>query len=189
MAENKEKPELEKVRRELKRRSLDQLKVYNPLTTPFQTIYDGFTYVCNPQKEATFLRYIAEKWMKEFVDYMINTEEQEAVDLENDKRKKKGWEVMSPQERDQFAIRGHYLTNDPNKRLQYMKMVYKGVSQEHGLDIPEPVAVKRDRRPQDEKLLEQLDREMGLLSMIPDVAADDIEDVEDKKEELLEAIK
>lgn len=176
---------LEKVRRELKRKSLDQLKVYNPLSIVFATIYDGYTYVAPPQKESTFLRYIAEKWMREFVDMMINKEEQEAVDIENDKRRKKGWEVMSPQERDQFDIRGKHLTDNTEKRLQHMKTIYRGVSQEHGLDIPEPEPVKRDRRPQDEKLLEQLDKEMGFANMIPAVE----DEVEDKKEELLEAIK
>ena len=174
--------ELEKKRRELKRRSLDNLKVFNPLTVPFKTIYDGYTYVVHPQTESVLLRYIAEKWMREFVDHMINNEEQEMVDKENDKRQKKGWEPMNPQDRDQFAIRNKLLLNDKDKRISYMKMVYKGVTQEHGVDIPEPEPVKRDRRPQDEKLLEQLDKEMGFREILPD------DDIEDKKTNLLKEI-
>jgi hypothetical protein len=175
---------VEKIRRELRRKSLDQLKIYNPLDTAFQTVWEGFTYVANPKQETVMLRYIAEKWMREFVDYMINKEEQDAVDAENDKRRKKGWEPMNPQERDQFDLRNKYMTNDPDKRLQFMKMVYRGLSQEHGLDLPEPTAVKRDIRPQDEKILEMLDKEMGVRNVLPE----DNFDIEDAKDELLKEV-
>lgn len=179
---------IEKIRRELRRKSLDQLKVYNPLEESFSTVWEGFTYVIPSKQETNMLRYIAEKWMREFIDYMINEEEQKAADIENDKRKKKGWEPMNPQERDQFDIRNKYMTNDPDKRLQYMTMVYKGVSQEHGLDLPEAPVVKRDRRPQDEQILEELDKQMGIRNVIRDeVDAGDF-DLEDKKEDLLKEV-
>ena len=176
--------QVEKLNRELRRKSLDQLKIYNPLDTAFQTVWEGFTYVANPKQETLMLRYIAEKWMREFTDYMINKEEQDAVDIENDKRRKKGWEPMNPQERDQFDLRNKFMTNDPEKRLQYMKLAYRGISQEHGLDLPEPVAVKRDVRPQDEKILEMLDKEMGVREILPE----DNFDIEDKKSELLKGL-
>ena len=179
-----EQKQVEKLRRELRRKSLDQLIVYNPLKESFQTIYDGFTYVAPPQKESTFLRYIAIKWMREYIDYMINTEEQTAYDKENSKRRSKGWEPMNPQERDQFDIRNKYMTSDPEKRLGYMKVIFKGISQEHGLDLPEPTVVKRDRRPADEKMLEQLEKEMGMRDILPE----DNFDIEDRKEELLKGV-
>lgn len=179
--------EIEKIRRELRRKSLDQIKVFNPLDRPFQTIYDGFTYVAQPKSEAIFLRYIAEKWMKEFIDAWITLEEQTAVDNENYKRRKKGWEPMNPQERDQFDLRNKLLTNDPDKRVVIMKMIYKGITQEHGLDLPEAVPVKRDTRTQDEKILEQLDKEMGIRNVIREENTDDF-DIEDKKDELLKEV-
>jgi len=182
--DTKNQESIEKVKRELRRRSLDQIKLYNPLDIPFQTIYEGFTYVIKPKQEGVFLRYIAMKWLKEFVDYMINEEEAREVEKENAGRKKKGWQIMSPDERDQFVVRNKLVTNDPDKRSLYMKMVYRGISQEHGLDIPEPTPIKRDTRPQDEKLLEDLERTMNLASTLPDVESD----FEDKKESLLEKI-
>ena len=178
--------EIEKVKRELKRKSLDQLKIYNPLETPFFTIYDGYTYSVAPRKEGTFLRYIAEKWMREFIDFMINNEEQDSVEKENDKRRKKGWEVMTPQERDQHAIRNKLVTSDPEKRMYYMKLIYKGISEEHGLEVPQPEPYKKDRRPQDEQLLAQLDAEMGIRDVIPD--ENPVDEVDDAKDELLEKI-
>jgi hypothetical protein len=174
--------DVEKVRRELRRKSLDQIKVFNPLDRPFQTIYDGFTYVASPKSEAVFLRYIAEKWMREFIDAQITAEEAEAVEKENDKRRKKGWEIMNPQERDQFDLRNKLVTNDPERRLEIMKQIYRGITQEHGLDLPEAQPVKRDTRTQDEKLLEQLDKEMGLREVIRE------DEVEDLKDNLLKEI-
>jgi len=182
--DTKKEQALEKVRRELRRKSLDQLKIYNPLDTPFTTVYEGFTYVVKPKQESIFLRYIAMKWIREFVDYMINEEEKREVEKENAGRKKKGWQVMSPDERDQFAIRNKLVTNDPEKRSLYLKMVYKGVSQEHGLDLPEPTPVKRDTRPQDEKLLDELDKVMGISSTLPDVESD----FDDRKDDLIKEI-
>jgi len=180
-----EQTPVEKVRRELHRKSLDQLTVFNPLDVPFQTIYDGFTYVAPPKKESTFLRYIAEKWMREFIDNRINNEEFDAVSAENDKRRKKGWQIMSPQERDEFDVKNKLMTNNEEKRFEYMKEIYRGISQEHGLDLPEPTVVKRDRRTPDEKLLARLDEEMGIRNVIPD---DNPEDVEEQKNELLKEV-
>ena len=168
----------------MRRRSLDQIKLYNPLDIPFQTIYEGFTYVVKPKQDGTFLRYIAMKWIKEFIDHMINEEEKREIDKENSNRKKKGWQTMNPQEREAFDTQNKLRTDDPVKRSLYMKMVYKGVSQEHGLDLPETTPLKRDTRPQDEKLLDELDKVMGIVNTLPDVESD----FEDKKDELFEKI-
>ena len=178
-----EKPEIEQLRRELKRKSLDTLIIYNPLDEPITTIYEGYRHVAPPKEESTFPRYIAEKLMREYIDRMINEEEQTAVNAENEKRRKRGVEIMNPEERWTFATR-KLLTDNQEKRMNYMKTIYRGISKEHGLDIQEPEAVKRDSRTTDEKLLAQLDAEMGIVPPLPE-----IDEVEDKKEELLEKIK
>jgi hypothetical protein len=178
-----DKNTIEKIRRELRRKSLDQIIIYNPLDVDFKTIVDSYYHVVKAKSENIFPRYIAMKWIKEFIDYMINEEEKTQVEAENDKRKKKGWQVMSPDERDQFDLRNNLKTDDPTKRTLYLKMVYKGISKEHGLDIPQAEPIKRDTRPQDEKLLEELDKVMGVVETLPDTGY-----VEDKKEDLLKEI-
>lgn len=179
-----EKTQVEQARRELKRKSLDQLKIYNPLNEPITTIYDGYTYSAPPKEESRHLRYIAKKMIKEFCDDMINKEEQARIDVENDKRTGKGFQTMNPQERDTFDIQNKLTTDNEEKIMQYTEMIYRGISQEHGLDIPEPEPVKKDRSPRHEKILAQLDAKMGIVNMIPDE-----EDPEDLKDELLEKIK
>ena len=174
---------IEQKKRELRRRSLDQLKVYNPLHADFKTIYEGYAHIVKGKSEKTLVRYVAEKWMRELVDFRINTDEQAAVDKENANRAGKGWEPMTPQERDQFALRNHLLTNDLDTRKKYMREIYRGVSDEYGLDVPDMPVKKIDRRPVDEKLLEELDAELGIELPIED----DFE-VEDKKEKLVEEL-
>lgn len=175
---------LDQGRRELRRKSLDQLKVYNPLSEPFKTQYEGFFHVCLARDEATFPRYIAEKWMREWITDMINKDEQAAVDKENDRRVKKGWLPLSPEERDQFDIRSKLLTSNEETRVKYMRMVYRGIDKEHGLDVPDQQAPTRvDRRPMDEKILEQLDAEMGIVHEVSETA-----DLEDKKEDFVKEV-
>lgn len=180
MDENKEKPQITELRRELQRRSLDQIKVYNPLSTPFFTIFDGFTHVCQARGEAIFPRYVAEKWMKEFANYMITKDEEEYVRSENEKRVKRGQPILDPQERETVAYREKLLTNDPERRLSYMKMVYKGVTKEYGMDIPDDRTQKLDKRPLDEKIFEQLEQEAGLPQELDETPAQDIERKKDK---------
>jgi len=176
---------LNKLRRELQRRSLDQLKLFNPLKEEFNTTFDGFVHVVPPQKEAIFPRYVAEKWMKEFIDYMINEEERVAVETENSKRRGKGWEPLNPQERDQLALRQKLITSNVEKRTKYMKKIYRGISKEYGLDLPVIEPKKISRMPVDEEILKSLDEEMGII-------ADETESVEEttstKKENLIKDI-
>lgn len=172
---------IENLQRELRRRSLDVLAIFNPLTTPFQTIWEGFIHSVSPQTESLFPRYIAEKWMREFSIYMINEDERIAVAKENEIRKKKGFAALNDgngtEERSDFA-RGLGLTTDNEELvMKYYKMVYRGVSKEHGLDMPDPQAPKKaDKSPLHEKLLKQLDTEMG-IGETP--VADDLDEKED----------
>lgn len=178
---NKEK--IAETKRELQRRSLDQIAVYNPLDTDFQTIYDGFTHVAPAKAESVFPRYIAEKMMREYTDYMINNEEQLAVEKENKKRAAKGWKPLNPEEKNDFVSAHSLLTSDEDKRYKYTKEMYRGISKEHGLDmVSVSPATKLDKRPTDVKTLERLDREMG--TVLPEYDLEEVE-VEEKKEELL----
>ena len=154
---------VETVKRELQRRSLDQIRVYNPLSEPFQTNYDGLVHVVPAKSEYVTYRYIAEKWMRELVTHMINTDIQATVDKENINRLKRGWKVMDTEERIKFDSINNLYTSDPEIRMKNMLIIYKGIDREYGLDMPDKVAVKkRDRRPLDRQLLDKLDSERGL---------------------------
>jgi len=185
-----EKTNIEQMRRELKRRSMDIIKLYNPLNEPFETIYDSFRHVIPAKSEDSFPRYIAQKWIKEFIDDQINKEEQKRIDKENESRKSKGWDPISPQEREQFDIRYKLTTDNEELRKQWLKIIYKGVTKEYGATTPERIEKdKKDKRPQDVVLMEQLDTEMGFADMMPETEQDyDIPEIESKKDSLAKEI-
>ena len=165
MAFQKKFDSIESLRRELSRRSLDELKVFNPLQNPFKTIWDGYIHQVPAGSEKPFPRYIAEKWMREIVDHMIQRDEQELVNKENENRRKKGFNPMTPQDRENLDSQHNMYTSNADMRMKYMKIVYRGVSSEYGQDITEErhLVGAADQRPVDIAILEQLDAEMGTI--------------------------
>jgi len=116
---------------------------------------------------------------------MINTDEQTAVDKENAKRKSKGWQPLNPEEKNDFVSGNSLMTSNKDLREQYMGMIYKGVSKEYGLDIPQILPKKKDVRPEDDRILERLDKKLG--TVLPEYDMEKVE-VEEKKEELLKEL-
>jgi len=181
--------EIANINRELQRRALDQLKVLNPIKESFKTIFDGFTHNVEAGQERVLSRYIAEKWMREFIDFSINRDAQEALDKENKKRLSKGWQAMNKHTEELDFISGKgLLTSNPTLRAHYLKTVYRGVSEEHGLDIPVAPTKPRDTRSLDQRLLEELDAELGTKFPEPTEGEVSNEELESKKDELLKGI-
>jgi hypothetical protein len=148
------------LKRELYRRSNDQLRVHNPLDVPFQVTYDGFVHVIPAKSDHILPRYIATVYFSRILDHLINSEEQHAVEVENQKRLKKGLKLMDPQEREAFDVSNKLTTNNPDKRRSYMAQVYKGIEQEFGLDqVPSEADGKpaASKKPLDEELLEEME--------------------------------
>jgi len=172
-------------KRELQRRASDLLAIYNPLKEDLICVYDGYSHVAPAGQESTHPRYVAKKMMKEFADMMINTDEQTAVDKENAKRKSKGWQPLNPEEKNDFVSGNSLMTSNKDLREQYMGMIYKGVSKEYGLDIPQILPKKKDVRPEDDRILERLDKKLG--TVLPEYDMEKVE-VEEKKEELLKEL-
>jgi len=138
--DEKRSKEIEDVKRELARRSNDRVQVYNPLDEDFVVVWDGFRHRVRGGENAVLARYIAEKFVKEIIDYMIGKDNLERVIKENANRVKSGQKEMDPQERLTFDWR----TNNPDLRSKYLSKVYKGVIEEYGMEelAPETTARK-----------------------------------------------
>lgn len=182
--EEQRKEKIAETKRELQRRSLDQLAIYNPLNVPFQTVYDGFTHVIQAKSEGIFPRYIAEKMMREMTNHMINEDEKRAVEKENAKREAAGHQPLTPEEKNAYVSAHGLMTSNEELRLSYMRQIYKGVSKEHGMDIA-PTPKQIDKRPTDVKILEQLDAELG--TVLPTHEDVDLE-VAEAKEDLMKEL-
>lgn len=171
------KRRLEQVKREMYRKSLDELRVFNPLSEDRIVVYGGFSHRVPSKEETVLVRYIAEKFVKETIDFMINKDESEAVEKENNRRKKNGHPLLTAQEREQFDISQKLTTSNEVLREKYMKIVYKGVAKQYGFEMPEQKAIETDRRSADTRLMEKFDEET------PPEVVDEV-----KKEELEKSI-
>ena len=97
MDDNKPNPQVEKIRRELHRRSLDSIVIYNPLEEDYTVIWDKFRHVVPSKSERAFPRYIAMKYIKEITDRLIYKEEDEKIKEHNSKRADRGLPPLTPQ--------------------------------------------------------------------------------------------
>lgn len=153
-----ENPQIEKIRRELQRKSLDQIKCLNPFDVDREVIWDGFRHVVPANGERVLYRYLAVKYFRETTDWAIYEEEKEAFERQNKKRMDKGQPPMTPQEREQFDMQYGYNLSNENKRKEILDQLYGGLVEEYGLDMPTPQkVVRKDERTFEEKLLEEME--------------------------------
>jgi hypothetical protein len=147
-------PQIENIKREMERRSLDQIAVFNPTGNDRQTIWNGFVHRVPAGQEVIMPRYIAEKYSRETIDYLINQENIRRVDKENKKRVESGQKEMDAQEREVFDLR----TNNPELRKTFLKEVYRGVTQEYGKEVStmEKIEVSRTT---DTDLIAEIDKQ------------------------------
>lgn len=67
----KREAQMELTRREMQRKSLDIIRVYNPLDVKFTFKYDGYPQSVAPKSTKDFPRYLAALYFKKIADVMI----------------------------------------------------------------------------------------------------------------------
>ena len=161
MDDIKPNPQIEKVRRELHRKSLDSIVVYNPLEDDFTVVWDKFRHIIPAKSERAFPRYIAMKYIREITDKLIYNEEADKVADANDKRNDRGMPPLTPQERDQYALQYGLTTANEEKRKEIFKTVYVGIGEEYGVDTSagEVKREKKDTRTFEERMLDEMEKD------------------------------
>jgi hypothetical protein len=186
----KDNPEVEKIRRELQRKSLDQIKCLNPYDEDREVIWAGFRHVIPAKGERILYRYLAVKYFRETTDWRINKDEQEAFEKQNEKRAKRGNPPMTPQEREQFDMQYGLSTGNEKKRKEIMTELYGGISEEYGLDMPTGIAPKRkDERSFEERLLEEMEGATPIQSEPNVIKEKPNSEIEESKRKLIEETK
>lgn len=170
-----ERSQMEAVQRELERRSNDRVQVYNPTNKDISVLWNKFVHRVPAGQNAILPRYVAEKFVKETVDSMINQENEKKVEAENKHRVSSGQKVMDAQERLVFDLR----TNNPEVRRKYISQVYRGVVEEYGTDVT-PQEVSKPAYQTDADLLSEIDKQKGVAPTEPQPEAV----VEDAKKKL-----
>ncbi|HEC65809.1 MAG TPA: hypothetical protein ENI23_10965 [bacterium] len=138
--------------RELERRSNDLLRVYNPMEKDYVIEWDRKEGVklfrILGKEEAVFVRYIAEKYVREMFDKIITKKADDAILKENQNRVSKGMAQMEKW-KDQLAFESSFYTIDDVEAQRIIAVLYVGIDTEYGIDAEaqEEIVQEADTRP------------------------------------------
>lgn len=125
---------------ELERRSNDLLRVYNPMDTDYVVVWDlrsgGNRFRVPAKGEAVLVRYIAEKYVKEMYEKILNDKAREAILKENERRVKAGMSEMDKtfktNEQMVFEQKFYKPSNEESRKI--ISLLYVGLETEYGVD-------------------------------------------------------
>ena len=158
-AEDQRQAEHDAVRREMERKSNDEIMIHNPTQDDYQIRWNRYVHIVpNYNKDnghgkgnLVVTRYLAIHYATHMIDKLIMDESDAIVDKAKEEYKGTYW----PQEELRVALK----TSNIQLRQKYMKIIWKGTVRKFGVDeIPtEEAARKKDERSIDEQLLDELD--------------------------------
>lgn len=150
---------------ELERRADDLLRVYNPTDKRYVVEYDKKNgtkmFPVEAKSEAVFVRYIAEKYIKEMYNKIIIEEADEAVRKENERRIKVGMAAMDKtlKTNEQNVFESKFYIGNDKRAKEIISLLYMGVESEFGVDrVPQQETVS-DSVPTFEKALHSVQEE------------------------------
>lgn len=180
------------IKRELERRSQDDVAVYNPTDDEHTEIFNRYAYRIPSRTQdkgygkgiAILPRFVAENYIRNMTDKIIFREVQIGVDQENARRAKIGQSAMNKwEEQPQFEVKLGILMN-PEKRLELQSILYKGIYKKFG----DEDTFKTERKQQTlrhtdvSQFMFEADKKAFVKEDVADVA------VEDKKRRAVEEI-
>lgn len=176
-------------KQELERRSNDILKVFNPWKEDHVVQWDKGSglprlFRVPAEGEAHLVRYIAEKYIGEMVDWEITHKADTEVKKHNEERIKKGMQAMTKWQ-EQEAFESPFLSITDEQRVDLARKYYGGVVTQFGVDSvasSEPTLDAKDRtkRPS-ERMMDKLYEDEPVIER-PELST------EDKKKQAVERI-
>ena len=159
--------------REQYRKSMDTILVYNPTEKDYICYWDKYPHVIPSRlKDMGFgpgkmqlVRYIADKYMKEMKDLLINKKADVELEKAKSERVKKGLSV-DPGEVNLQVLNTVPRTSDEKEIEEVYGSLYCGLVKEFGL-YDEPVSNEEqqlDTRTPEERVAERLEKQKPLLN-------------------------
>lgn len=170
---------------ELQRRSNDLIRVYNPLNVDYVVEYDkangGQKFRVPAKTEKVLVRYIAEKYMREMTQKMRTVKVDMSIKEENDRRASSGFPKMNKWD-EEMIFSQPLLDMSPEKNKELLKLLYRGVESEFGVDGDYNQEQEMDNsKPAFEQALEEL--EMENAGILPGSEKDEVFEVEKEEKE------
>lgn len=147
------------IKRELERRSNDEILIYNPTEEDYTIRFGGYTHIVPSRDkdvgygkgQLVVARYLANHYVRHMIDALIMKESDAKVAKAKKEYKGGHW----PEEEQKIALR----TSNQELRKKYLKGLWKGVHRKFGVGeiADSPADQPKDRRPIDEQLIEELE--------------------------------
>lgn len=163
--ELKHATEMEIATRELQRRSLDTIRVYNPLDHTFSFMYDRFWHRTPAKSYKDFPRYLAMKFFKNICDYMIGQQiTLKGNELKALREKQMGQQFLDHYEENVQIWDKTPKINDPDLIAQIKKTVLIGVVEEYGAEEPDQEMPVPEQKFDNRSVHEQMFDSLSVLS-------------------------
>lgn len=157
--------EVELAKRELARRALDTIRVYNPLDHTFAFMYDRYWHRIPAKSYKDLDRFLAIHFFKKICDFMIGQQIMtKGEELKALREKQLGKQYTDKYEENLQIWDRTPKLNDPELIEQIKAVVLVGVVEEYGADEPEPEQripdAPLDYRPMHERIFDSIDNKI-----------------------------
>lgn len=174
-------------KRELQRKSLDTMMVYNPTETEYRVIWDKRIFPVPPKNsnqgygygKMQLPRYIADKYAKEMKDVIINKLNVDKSTKMLEDHYAKGREELSKYDENIKIHDKGYRTDDEKRVMEIYDQLILGVVQEYSADYLDESVTMEDMRPVEERITERMNKRYE---------GTDSEDIETRKKALADEV-
>lgn len=155
--------EVELAKRELTRRTLDTIRVYNPLDHTFAFMHNRYWHRIPPHATKDMDRYLAAHFFKKICDFMIGQQIMlKGEELKALRERQMGKQFLDKYEENVQIWDRVPKLNDPDLIEQIKQVVLLGVVEEYGMDEPEAEPEMLDQpmdfRPVHEQIFGSIDK-------------------------------
>jgi len=169
------------IKRQLEKRSRDEIAVYNPTNEDYTEVWGGIIYRFPAKKETSVERYVAEKYIENMTNKMMFDEVQFKVDKENERRTKVNQSPMNKwEEQPRFEAQLGILFN-PEKKVEIWKSLYRGVTRKFGQED-----IFTDKKTADDKRQTDISKFIADLERTPEAPVD--ESLETRKKNMISEV-
>lgn len=127
-------------RREMERRSLDILRVYNPLDIRFNYMHDSRWHSVEPKSYKDITRALAAHYFKKIAQHIIGEQQlQKGEELLKLREKQFGKTFLDKYEENKEVWDRVPRLDDPDLLKQIYETVIIGVVEEYGMEVPEEI--------------------------------------------------
>lgn len=155
--QQKREVSMELTRREMERKSLDTIRLYNPLDHTFRYMYSGYWHQVTAKGTKDEPRYLANHYFKKIAEYMIGTQSiEKGTELLKLREKQLGKQFLDKYEENREVWDKVPRQDDPDLLKEIKDVVIVGLVEEYGMEVMSQQPEERQRPPDLRSLSDQI---------------------------------